>query len=549
MSYIDKSMLDKLKSWCDGNRPNNQYMLYVNSHDRVLTNATIRKLMNEITNEDVEGEEYISFYSAENFYHNMQKYFFKIDELYFHNPNSETLLKDIIMDIPPSCGWITLIVEDIEILSDSPQIMRELIKTLLHFASRRSNIILIGNGNFYNVFSGCEDALERIICGISAKEEDNIVMIGCYDQETAPVRESVTYENEEEQRDELELYWAFLYEQIDKKYFDYEGFKDILQDTLELLIPRITKEMVYRKDLVLIEKIGAIRHKENKGIEGCKPWEFEASQKIAKGLHEAIVNMYDYDDDENLKKGVLEIEIEIEGRWEHHGAISVSTCRGEYIEINADNVCYEIDDLSEAIRRCTYKGEDVLKLEYFERKDNIENVKYCMDALFEDIKEAADRTVNKVPETKVYRYKGNKDINTNDVIEKDEKTKFKILERNYDIAINQIKGNEKVNSEQAYVDKGKLYRYIVVLDKSRYKINAAGNPEMAPNAQKEYDEFVDGIRHKMLNDKLTILDEGYGTGEDELEWHITASLMDSETDNRIVGIIEIDTCVRIESLE
>ena len=28
---FDKSMLDKLRSWCDRNRPNNQYIKYVNS--------------------------------------------------------------------------------------------------------------------------------------------------------------------------------------------------------------------------------------------------------------------------------------------------------------------------------------------------------------------------------------------------------------------------------------------------------------------------------------------------------------------------------------
>ena len=547
---FDKSMLDKLRSWCDRNRPNNQYIIYVNSNDRKLTNTTIRKLLTDITNDRMHWDDYIAFYSAENFYQNMRYYFFEIDELYFHHPNEDSLLKDVINDIPSDCGWITLIVNDIDLLTDKPEIMQELVETLIHFASKRSNIILIGNGDYRNVFSGCEDALERITCGINAKEKDNIVMIGCYDQETAPIKECVTYENGEKQRDELELYWSFLYEQIDKNYFDYEGFKDILRDTLEVIIPRITKEMVYRKDLVLIERIGAIRHKEKKGIEGCKPWEFEASQKTAKGLHEAIVNIYDYNDDENLNNGVIEIEVEIEGRCEHHGAISMSSGRGAYIEINADNVCLEIDDLSEAIHKGTYEGEDVLKLEYFEKKANLENVKYHIDTLFEDIKEAADRTVNKIPDTRVYRYRGNQNISTDNVLEEEEKTKFKILERNYDIAVDQIKGHEKVDPEQTnHIDNGKLYRYIVVLDKTRYVINADGKPEMTLHAQKEYDEFVDNIRHIIMNDEFTILDEGYGAGEDELEWHVTCCLTNPDRDTCIEGILEIVTCVRIESIE
>ena len=48
MSVIDKHMYEKLKAWWDGSRPQNQYMLYVNAHDRALTDATLRKLMFEI---------------------------------------------------------------------------------------------------------------------------------------------------------------------------------------------------------------------------------------------------------------------------------------------------------------------------------------------------------------------------------------------------------------------------------------------------------------------------------------------------------------------
>ena len=114
MSVIDKHMYEELKKWHDGERPKNQYMIYVNSRDRALANATIRKLMYEIDEEDICGEEYISFFSAKNFYSNMREYYSHVAELYLQNPAEDDPVTDIIKNIPPTCGWITLIVEDIE---------------------------------------------------------------------------------------------------------------------------------------------------------------------------------------------------------------------------------------------------------------------------------------------------------------------------------------------------------------------------------------------------------------------------------------------------
>ena len=45
MSVIDKNMYEKLKGWSNRERPKKQYMMYVNSRDRVLTDMTVRKLM------------------------------------------------------------------------------------------------------------------------------------------------------------------------------------------------------------------------------------------------------------------------------------------------------------------------------------------------------------------------------------------------------------------------------------------------------------------------------------------------------------------------
>ncbi len=123
---------------------------------------------------------------------------------------------------------------------------------------------------------------------------------------------------------------------------------------------------------------------------------------------------------------------------------------------------------------------------------------------------------------------------------------MKILKRDYDVAVNKIKGIEKLESE--YMEDthmGKLSRFIVVLDETGYKINADGEPEMKEDAQREYDEFVAKIREKMDREEFRILDEGYGTGEDELEWHISAYVLD-EMENIKGDILEIDICVRID---
>ena len=124
MAFIDKTMYEKLKKWWDFSkeiRPNTQGIMYVNCHDRALTNATIRKLMFELKKEDFEL--YVSLYSAKNFYHNMRDYYLHIADLYQCELNADALLSDIIEDIPSTCGWIVLIVQDTEALSGDAEKM------------------------------------------------------------------------------------------------------------------------------------------------------------------------------------------------------------------------------------------------------------------------------------------------------------------------------------------------------------------------------------------------------------------------------------------
>ena len=358
MPVVDKAMYENLKKWCDWNegiRPENQYLMYVNSHDRALTNATIRKLMFEMTEEDVECELYIAFYSAKNFYRNMRDYYSEISRLYMRTPSDEDPLLDIIEDLPPTCGWLMLIVNDIESMSENSEKIQEMLESILTFAAKRSSVILIGNGDYEDVFSGCEYALEEITHGLSVKEADNELMIGCYDQEIVPGRECIVFEDQQKQCDELNFYWDTLYKQLKHKYFDYTDFKYLYRDTLEYIIPRISKEKVYRKDLWLIENIGAIGNIEHQNIEGCSPWEFEAAKKCACGLHSAIINKYGYYD--NLSDGLVNIEVRIDEPTENRGGIYISGSFCETINVSVDTADHEIDKLSEIIHKCTYKGD------------------------------------------------------------------------------------------------------------------------------------------------------------------------------------------------
>ena len=74
------------------NRPSpipEKYLLYVNIHNRELTNATIRKLMFELNKEDPHGELYSAFYTAKNIYRNMRNYYSNIGELYLNEPKED----------------------------------------------------------------------------------------------------------------------------------------------------------------------------------------------------------------------------------------------------------------------------------------------------------------------------------------------------------------------------------------------------------------------------------------------------------------------------
>ena len=123
---------------------------------------------------------------------------------------------------------------------------------------------------------------------------------------------------------------------------------------------------------------------------------------------------------------------------------------------------------------------------------------------------------------------------------------MKIHKRDYSDAFDRIKGSGKIGPERIdKIEECELTLFVIALDESEYMINAEGNPEMTEASQAEYDSFTAQIRESMIRDEIRILDEGYGAGEDELEWHITGGFIKPDSDD-IVAIIEVQTCVRTD---
>ena len=358
MKSIDKNLYIQLKKWCTSDkniRPENQQILYVNSHDHALTDATVRKLMFEIEQENVYGEEYISYYSAPSFYRNMRDYFYGISRSYMKEPDDNDGLMDIIEDLPPSCGWITLIIRDIDKLSEFPDKIQEMMMTVNSIACNKARIIVIGDKDYKDVFRENEYALNLFTEGLNASEKDERIKIGYLEQAIKPVQDNIAFESIEKQRIELTYYWNILNDQLEHGCFEYDYYKDLFKETLEYIIPRISKEKIYRKDFKLIENIGAIRRIKNDGIDGCRPWEFEASKKYATGLYDAITNIHD--NYSAFSRDNIKIYYRVEERINNHGKMLYGS--GSYSKvINVDTVCQEIDELSKTISIFTY-GRDI----------------------------------------------------------------------------------------------------------------------------------------------------------------------------------------------
>ena len=84
--------------------------------------------------------------------------------------------------------------------------------------------------------------------------------------------------------------------------------------------------------------------------------------------------------------------------------------------VRVDTVYQEMDAIAETIHASTYNGDKTQFWEYLKKKhggdgeaDKIEEIGNRFGSLMEDVKEAADKTVNRDPGKKVRRYKGNQE--------------------------------------------------------------------------------------------------------------------------------------------
>ncbi len=118
------------------------------------------------------------------------------------------------------------------------------------------------------------------------------------------------------------------------------------------------------------------------------------------------------------------------------------------------------------------------------------------------------------------------------------------------IAVKFILGHKMLTKEQIKTIGAncKSIRYLVRLDETQYTVSEEGYFNITSAAQEEYDEFISRLRKEFENDEITIIDEGYGVDDDELKWHITGGVKDSEADGGISGIIEIVSSVITRNL-
>ena len=203
---------------------------------------------------------------------------------------------------------------------------------------------------YRDVFSGCEYALH----GINEMDNRGQSAIGFYDQAAEPNKEMVIYENTDKQLDELNYYWITLRRQLQKDYFDYEAFKLLYRETLGYLIQRVSLEYVYRKDVSLLESMTDLSISNNQDADGCKAWEKDAALQFISGLNKAVINRFDRSD--VFCDGKVKIYVIIEDCVIDKGSVHIGGWSSEYRIINVDNVCEEIDKLSNEIFKRRYKN-------------------------------------------------------------------------------------------------------------------------------------------------------------------------------------------------
>ncbi len=365
MFEIDKTMYEELYDWLNRNRRSSgnngiaePQIMYVKSHDRTLTDVTLRKLILEVEREEFNpGDLFVSLYSFKNFQHNMRDYFIHICELYSRALAEDAAMEEIIdaiEAIPLLGGWIMLIMEDFGRLSGNPEQISEILHSIMTLGRKRACIILVGDRECKDFFSGSGYTLCDVPGGYTIAGTVECPLIKCYEQDLIPHREVFTAKSSEDRLGEMVFYWDTIYDTLEHEFFDYEYFKILFKETLEYLLPRVEKCRVYRVDVWLIEKLGKMRGKRPNRIDGCKPWEFAAAKKLTAGLHDAITDRWDHGN-EFLGKSI-EIDLYIGLPEDDLDVWATGNYNALFCIIGSDNACNKMDKVAALIYECSHNG-------------------------------------------------------------------------------------------------------------------------------------------------------------------------------------------------
>lgn len=346
-NIIDKNMLEFL------HQPHRS-VIYINSKYRELTDNTLERFIYELEREDVYGDCYNDMFSAVSFVHCNYEYYRYIAKACIHDLNGDETLDELFEKINNWVGWVTLIIRNIDLISDKKEQLDEMIQYLYRFAGRRAHIIISGNGSIEEVLRNTDTALDTV--SFSAYEaDDECVRTVIYEQEEKPEADEIIYAEPNEENDELIRNWKIMNYYLSKyNCFEFSAFRKLYFQTWQYFVSRIKDEYCYRKDILLIREIGSFRRSDGQEIYGCKKWEYDAAYQLVKGLTYSIADVYGNVLDEKS----LQINVTIHRPKHKEPGIVVTGCKLRTIRLTPKDYDMTVDDLTEKIHRVTYEGED-----------------------------------------------------------------------------------------------------------------------------------------------------------------------------------------------
>lgn len=225
----------------------------------------------------------------------------------------------------------------------------------IRFAAKSANVILIGNGDYKDIFSGCEYALLEMEICLDASTEDRGVMERQYGQKNGAEPGNIGYERPEKEK--LCYYWNLFHKQLKWQYFDYNAFKSVYRDTVEYFIPRVTADHVYRSDLPLIREIGALRIPKNTEMDGSMPWERDAACQFTDCFFSALTNAYAENTDFSAGRFLFWVRVDEMESNSEVSSVYESGYTTTAVEISTGNLSEKIDILAQANRLSAYQGD------------------------------------------------------------------------------------------------------------------------------------------------------------------------------------------------